>query len=164
MKPRGSDNGAPSNPEDRHRRLWEATRCAWTTNGRQCRLTGTRSDDTGGVLGNDGIVKGPRCFCPYHMDRMNGDRRMDSRDFADWLEQYVTTYPPATYGENEFTRHRMEDLWAAACGNEKLPGVQRHHVEPSLLRPASEAQKAIAWKKAKAMLHGRFSPEGTGTP
>ena len=49
MRHRNGSSGpdsAGSNPEDRSRRLWEATRCAWTTNGRPCRLTGTRSDGT----------------------------------------------------------------------------------------------------------------------
>lgn len=158
MKPRGSDNGAPSNPEEMAARRWEASRCKWTTNNAQCRLTGTRSDDTGGVVASDGTVTGPRCFCPYHYDRLNGDRRMTREDFAEWLEQHVTTYPPATYGESEFTRHRMEDLWGAVCGNKRLPGVQRHHVEPEMLRPATEAQKAIAWQKAMARLNGKFAP------
>ena len=143
----------PSNPEDIAQRRYHATRCAWTTNGRQCLLTGTSSPDTSGATAADGTVTPPRCFCPFHAEAIShGHGGNDSRDFGDWLEAHVTNYPTAT----DYTSNGMDALWQAAIGNARLPAQRKAEAE-GVHRPATREQRTTALAKAKALLDGRFS-------
>lgn len=144
---------APSNPEDMARRRYHATRCGWTTNGRGCLLTGTRSPDTGGFTQQDGAVKSPKAFCAWHMSRLETDHGSgDSAEFCEWLTQYRTTFPPGVYGHNEFTRFMPETLWDAAIGNETLPKLDKP--APPENRPASEAARKRAFTEVLHKLGG----------
>lgn len=149
-----SGNGdSPSNPEDQARRRYHATRCGWTTNGRGCLLTGTRSPDVGGITHQDGTTKPPKGFCAYHADRLGaGQGAGDSREFGEWLEHYRACFPPACYGHSEFTRYMPETLWEAATGSETLP--VRSKPAPPDNRPASPRERSQRFAEAMNKLRG----------
>lgn len=113
----GNDAEAPSNPEDIAKRRWQATRCAWTTNGRGCFLPGTLSQDTGGITHTDGRVTGPRCFCAYHFDALGGESHSSSADFAEWHKAHIEQFPARIYGHSPWTRFGSDTLWLAVTGN-----------------------------------------------
>ena len=137
----------PSNPEDIARRRYDATRCAWTTNGRGCLLTGSSSPDTGGLTNADGTVTSPRAFCSFHIEALSGRGASDSAEFAAWHEAHVEQFPARTYGHSEFTRCGSEDLWRAAIGIERAPGPDA--------KPRPDARPASQEARRKALGHVR---------
>ncbi len=154
MKPRNTEPQS-SNPEDRARRQWEATRCSWTTNGRGCLLTGSSSPDTGGITKPDGTVSGPKALCPWHADRIGGGQGSgDSREFDAWLEMHRTQFPAKVYGQSDYTRFTNDTLWDAIVGNSRLPSIEKPRTDS---RPASARERANAFAKIGAMLDGKFS-------
>lgn len=144
MKPRNPTG--PANPEDIAQRRFHATRCAWTTNNRQCLLTGSSSPDTGGITGADDVVRSPRSFCPFHRECLDHGAVADSRGFDAWLEARLEQFPARLYGHSEWTRFGSEALWQAAIGNERVPTLTQPPRDPNGGRPASAQARREAFR------------------
>lgn len=148
MKPSKPTGQPAANPEDIAKRRFHATRCAWTTNGRNCLLTGTLSQDTGGVAQADGRVTGPRAFCAFHFDALGGTEAT-SEGFELWLAAHIEAFPAKTYGHSPWTRYGSDTLWLALTGNENLP-ARSQAKEP--FKPASAEYRKSAFDTVAKLL------------
>jgi len=139
-----------NNPEDVAKRRYHATRCKWSSAGRQCKLTGTLSQDIGGESG------GPRAFCAWHFDALQaGHGASNTHEFMAWLEGYSEAFRGYV---NEFTSYGVNALWDAAQGNAPLKPKGKPSVPSEDMRPATMEQRGRAIAKALAMLNGKFEP------